>query len=408
MTTPASQEDKKTSKKRTPLNRRLSFWLLILLVVVTIDAIKFYRLFKLSLSNKQKAVPVVIAPARQQDIPVTLAALGVVTPVYSISIFTQINGILIKVLYKEGQMVKAGQLLAEIDPRPYEALLLEYEGQLIRDKALLANALIDLKRYQKLWKQDSISQQTLATQEALVRQYEGNVQSDLGLIQTTKVNLIYCKIISPVDGRIGLRLVDPGNFVQTTNTTPLAIVNTINPITVIFTLPEDNIPDVVDKINAGKTLTTYAYDRSNKTLLSIGSLLTIDNQVDTTTGTVKLRANFDNKDNHLFPNQFVNIQLLVDTLKQAITIPTAAIQFGTNNQNFVYVLGQDNKVNMRPVQVSLTTGDITVIQSGLKATESVVTEGTDNLVDGMLVTVSSIKETPTIKRPQPMPERLSS
>lgn len=341
-----------------------------------------------------KPIQVVVAPVEHRDVPVYLSALGGVTPTYSVTVRTQINGILMRVLFREGQLVKAGDLLAEIDSRPYEAQLIQYEGQLARDQALLDNALIDLKRYQTLWKQDSVSQQTLATQESLVRQYQGNVQTDEGLIETTKVNLIYCKITAPVDGRIGLRLVDPGNFVQTSDTGGIAVVNTLDPITVIFTIPEDNIPEVTQKIYAGEKLTTYAYDRQQTTLLATGTVLTIDNQVNPSTGTVRIRAQFNNKDNALFPSQFVNIRLLVKTLWNAIVVPTAAIQFSPKG-TFVYVINPNQTVRVDPVIIGVTTGDITTISSGITTGQSVVIEGGDNLTDGAKVTIAHVEPSKT-------------
>lgn len=377
------------ASKRKPLNQRLSFWLLILLVVVIVGGWHYYNYL---FNNQQGAKPAVVltAVAQSKNVPVYLSALGSVTPTYTVTVRTQINGILLSVSYKEGQMVKVGEPLAEIDPRPYEAQLQQYQGQLARDQALLANARIDLKRYQTLWKQDSVSQQTLATQQSLVKQYEGAVETDLGLIQTTKLNLIYCHIVSPVNGRIGLRLVDPGNFVQTSDSSGIAVVTTLDPITVIFTLPEDAIPDVLQKIYANKTFTVKAYDRQQSTLLATGNVLTMDNQVDATTGTVKLRAQFNNKDNRLFASQFVNIRMLLKTLNQATIVPTAAIQYSPKG-TFVYVLNPDQTVKVSSVTTGVASGEVTVITSGLRPGQSVVTEGADNLTDGAKVKVLAAK-----------------
>ncbi|BCA94807.1 hypothetical protein TUM19329_11680 [Legionella antarctica] len=286
-------------------------------------------------------------------------------------------------------MVKIGDLLAQIDPRPYEALLTQYEGNLKRDTALLANAKIDLKRYQKLWKQDSVSQQTLATQIALVEQYEGAIKIDQGLIQGTKVNLIYTRIISPVDGRIGLRLVDPGNVVQTNDTNGIAVVNTLNPITVIFTLPEDNVPQILPQVYSDQKLVVQVFDRQQNKLLSTGTLLTIDNQINQSTGTVKLRAIFDNKDNKLFPNQFVNARILIETLHQATVVPTAAIQHSITKGNFVYLVNKNNTVTVRPIITGAASENETVIKSGVKPGQSVVVEGADKLRNGSKVAVGN-------------------
>jgi len=364
-------------------------------IVVILSLYCAYR-FYISFHQHPKlpeGIPVVLGTVSQQDVPVYLKALGSVTPTYNVTVKTQLNGTLMQVLYREGQMVKAGDKLAQIDPRPYEAQLMEYEGQLIRDQALLDNARIDLKRYQTLWKQDSISQQTLATQIALVRQYEGAVQLDKGLIQTTKVNLIYCSITAPVDGRIGLRLVDPGNYVQTSDTNGIAVITTLDPITVIFTITEDSIQDVLPKLYSGGEFAVEAFDRQQSKQLGNGRLITMDNQVDPSTGMVRLRAQFPNAKNLLFPSQFVNVKLLVKTLTDAVVIPTAAIQY-QEKKSFVYLLNDDKKkpaVKVTTITTSITTDDSTVVTSGLKPGQSVVVEGADRLVDGSLVTVSKGK-----------------
>ena len=262
---------------------------------------------------------------------------------------------------------------------------------------MLANARLDLKRYQTLWKQNSISQQTLATQVSLVKQYEGAVQVDQGLINVAKVNLIYCRITAPISGRIGLRLIDPGNVVQTSNATGIAVINTMQPITVIFSIPEDSIPDVVQALTVEKTLLVQAFDRQQKRLLAQGKLLTMDNQIDPSTGTVRLKAQFNNKENELFPNQFVNIQLLIKTLHQVTTVPTAAIQYGANG-NFVYLLHADNTVSTQSIMTGVTTSDETVIDTGIVAGQSVVVMGADNLSDGAKVEVVSDKASSPLRK----------
>lgn len=371
--------DSGTYKKR-------KFWLILLAIILVIFVLRWI-LDSLE-KSKKPALPVVVAAAKVIDVPVYLTGLGTVIPTRTITLKTQVNGQLIRVLFREGQMVKAGELLAEIDPRPYQAQLTQYEGQLARDQALLANALIDLKRYELLWHQDSVAKQTFDTQAALVRQYQGTIKIDQGLLEATRVNLIYTHITSPINGRIGIRLVDPGNFVQTSDTTGLAIINMLDPITVIFTLPEDNIPDLLREKHLNKNLLVNAYNRDRSKLLAIGSLLTVDNQIDPTTGTIKLKAQFANKNNQLFPNQFVNIELLLKILHNAITIPTAAIQYDAQGP-FVFVLNKDNTVKVKSIVTNVAFNGDTVITSGLTAGEIVVVEGTDKLIQGTLVTTTT-------------------
>lgn len=365
-------------------------WGLIILFIVLFAVLWFYFVLNKPKSNGPQPIPVVSGVAMSRDVPIYLPALGSVTPVYTITVQSQINGLLMKVLFKEGELVKKGQLLAQIDQRPYEALLKQYEGDLKRDSALLENAIIDLKRYQKLWKEDSVSQQVLATQQALVKQYEGNIETDLGLIQSTKVNLIYCNITSPIDGRIGLRLIDPGNFVQTSTAGGIAVVTTHDPMTVIFPIAEDYVPQIIPQVYAGKILSVQAYDRQQSQLLATGKLLALNNQIDPTTGTVKLRAVFDNKENKLFPNQFVNVKILVDTLQQAILVPTSAVQH-TTTEDFVYVLNKDNTVTAKVIVMGPASEDDTVITSGLAVGQQVVVDGADKLMNGSKIIVQATK-----------------
>lgn len=343
-----------------------------------------------SKKNKQPvkaAISVVTAKVHARDVPVYLSALGSVTPTETVTVRTQINGQLLKVLFKEGQTVKQGEVLALIDERPYLAQLTQFEGQLARDKALLANAKMDLERYQKLLSEDSIAKQVVDTQQSLVNQYEGAVLSDEGQVQSARVNLAYTKLISPINGRVGLRLVDPGNYVQTSDANGLLVINTIHPITVVFSLPEDNVPQVQKKVKTLKTLTVDAFDRTGKTKLATGKLLTLDNQIDPTTGTVKLKATFDNKDDALFPNQFVNIRLQIDELKNAMVIPTAAVQLGVTG-SFVYRLNDDQTASIVPITTGVSYLDETVVQSGLSLNEKVIVEGTDKLTEGTKVQVN--------------------
>ncbi|HLG85963.1 MAG TPA: efflux RND transporter periplasmic adaptor subunit [Alphaproteobacteria bacterium] len=325
------------------------------------------------------------ATATKGDLNVTLNALGTVTPLATVTVVTQIAGQLQQVYFQEGQTVRKGDPLALVDPRPYENALEQAQGQLAHDKALLANAEKDLKRYDTLVKQDSIAAQTRDTQAALVEQYKSTLITDQAAIDTAKLNIAYCHITSPVTGRVGLRQVDPGNYVTPTSTSNgLVVVTELQPISVIFVLPEDDLPAIQKQLHANQTLAVTAYDRSwNK--LADGKLETIDNQIDTTTGTFKLRAIFDNPDELLFPNQFVNTVLLVTTLHDQTIVPTTAVQRGAPG-TFVYVVNPaDDTVSVRPVKLGPTENDKVAIDSGLQPGDVVVTDGTDRLKDGAKV-----------------------
>ncbi|MGB7886943.1 MAG: efflux RND transporter periplasmic adaptor subunit [Xanthobacteraceae bacterium] len=322
------------------------------------------------------------------NIRVIVNALGTVTPLATVTVQSQINGYLTQVAFTEGQMVQKGDFLAQVDQRPYEILKEQYEGQLAHDQGLLAQAQLDLKRYQTLAAQNSIARQQAEDQVFIVQQYEGSVKQDQGLVDAQALNIAYCHIISPVTGRVGLRLVDPGNYVQTTSTTGIAVVTQLQPITVIFTLPEDDLPEVMPQFNAGTALTVTAYDRANLRQLAVGKVSAIDNQVDTTTGTVKIRAQFDNADNALFPNQFVNARLLIKTLDNAVTVPTSAILRGSPGA-YVYVINADSTVSVRKITTSAVDGSITAVTSGLSAGERVVIDGTDRLRDGLKIVVAA-------------------
>lgn len=361
----------------------LNYWLGFSMVVMILSLSWFFYAIHRYPVIPPKPVSVVSAWSTSRDVPVYLPALGNVLAVYNVTIRTQINGVLERVLFKEGQLVKQGKLLAEIDPRPYQALLMQYRGNLKRDLALLANARVDLQRYQHLWKQNSVAQQTLATQQSLVKQYEGVVKTDRGLIASTKLSLLYCRIRSPINGRIGLRFVDPGNFIQTADTSGIAMINTVNPITVVFTVPEDNVSQLIAQFYSHQLIKVLAYDRQENQLLAMGRLLTIDNQIDPTTGTIKLKAVFNNKNHRLFPNQFVNIKVLLKTIKQAVLVPTAAIQH-TLTRDFIYLV-KNKKVVAQTVKVGPSVGSETVIRSGLTAKTLVVVDGADKLVDGATI-----------------------
>ncbi|WP_158501576.1 MdtA/MuxA family multidrug efflux RND transporter periplasmic adaptor subunit [Vitiosangium sp. GDMCC 1.1324] len=336
--------------------------------------------------GQQRAQPVVAATAATHDVPVYLTGLGSVTPTDSVVVRSRVDGQLMRVMFKEGQLVEAGDLLAEIDPRPFRVQLEQAQGQLFRDEALLANARVDLLRYQTLYAQDSVAKQQLDTQAALVRQYEGVVKTDQAAVDSAKLNLIYTRITTSVGGRVGLRQVDPGNIVHATDTNGIVIVNALQPINVVFSVPEDHVPDILAKLAAGQTLKAEAYDRARKQLLATGTLLTLDNQIDSTTGTIKLKASFPNHDFRLFPQQFVNAQLLIDTLHGATIIPTAAIQYGVQG-TFVYVINANKTVHVRPVTTGPAYEDNTVVLRGLEPDEQVVIEGADKLTDGASITL---------------------
>ena len=322
------------------------------------------------------------------DIGIQLNALGTVTSLATVTIRTQISGYLIKVVFKEGDEVKKGDLLAEIDSRPYEAALAQQQGQLARDEALLKGAQVDLTRYQGLAAQNAVPRQQLDTQTALVAQDEGTVQADRAMVKAAEVNLAYTKIVSPLDGRVGLRLVDQGNYVTPGDANGLVVITQVAPISVLFTVPEDNLPAIAKRLQAGATLPVTALDRGGATKLADGSLQTFDSQIDPTTGTIKLRANFANETKTLFPNQFVNVRLLLDTHKDAVTMSTAAIQRGVPG-TFVYLANSDSTVSVRPVKLGVIDGDHVEVLSGLQVGDHVVIDGADKLREGAKVVVRS-------------------
>jgi multidrug efflux system membrane fusion protein len=330
-------------------------------------------------------MPVVTAQARTGDMPITLIGLGTVSPLATVTVQSQISGQIMKIAFKEGQTVKEGDALIQIDPRPYQVALEQAEGALARDRALLANARVDLDRYQTLFAQDSIAEQQLATQKSLVAQDEGNVRTDQGQIDAAKLNLTYCHIVSPITGRVGLQQVNVGNYVTPAEPNGLVVVTQLKPITVLFTLPEDDIPPLMKQMHAGVTLPVTAWDRTNTTQLATGALQSIDSQIDTTTGTIRLKAIFPNADESLFPQQFVNVVLLLDTLKGATLIPQAGVQRGAPG-TYVYVVNAaDQTVAVR--KVTLGAGDAVNISitQGLAVGESVVVDGADKLKDGAKV-----------------------
>ena len=326
-------------------------------------------------------IPVGLAAATKGDIPIVIKALGTVTPLATVTVKAQITGQLTQVAFTEGQSVKQGDLLAVVDPRPYVVALQQAQGTLDKDQALLKNAQIDLQRYKTLVAQDSIARQQYDTQASLVRQYEAAIVTDQALVDNAKLNLVYTRIIAPVSGRIGLRLVDQGNYVTLGDATGICIITQMQPMSVMFTIPEDFLPQVRKRLRDGATLQTTALDRAQKNELGTGKVSTHDNQIDLTTGTVKLRAVFDNADEALFPNQFVNVRLLADTVKDAIVVPVAAIQRGQPG-TFVYRVKPDDTVEIRVVETGVTDGERIAVVKGLAIGDEVVIDGTDRLRDG--------------------------
>ncbi len=383
-------EEKDISKPTS--NRRFSRrrWIgVLLLCFIAFGAYLFFtnRLSKPSNPSEKKTppgVPVVAEAAKKSDMGLYVTGLGTVTPLQTVTVRSRVDGQLMTVHFKEGEFVKDGDLLASIDPRPFEVQLTQAEGQMARDQALLQNAHIDLDRYRVLWEQDSIPRQQLDTQESLVRQYEGAVKADQGQVDSAKLQLVYCSIASPLSGRVGLRLVDSGNIVHASDTNGLLVITQLEPITVIFPIPEDSIPQVLAKLRAGQSLAVEAFDRAMRQKLAEGSLLTADNQIDTNTGTVRLKAVFPNKGHELFPNQFVNVRLLVEMKRGATVVPAAAIQRGLQG-SFVYLVKPDKTATVRPVTVGEIQGGEASILKGLSPGDLVVVDGAERLREGARV-----------------------
>jgi multidrug efflux system membrane fusion protein len=347
-------------------------------------------------------MPVVTARATTGDMPITLIGLGTVTPLATVTVQSQISGQIMHIAFQEGQTVKAGDALILIDPRPYQVALEQAQGALARDKALLANARVDLDRYQTLFSQDSIAEQQLATQKSLVAQYAGAVTTDQGQIDAARLNITYCHIVSPIAGRIGLQQINVGNYVTPAEPNGLVVVTQLKPITVVFTLPEDEIQPLLKRIHDGATLPVTAWDRSNTHQLATGTLQSIDSQIDATTGTIRLKATFPNDDGSLFPQQFVNAVLLLDTLHGATLIPQAGVQRGAPG-TYVYILTGDQTVSVRKVTLGPGDASNVAITAGLKPGDLVVVDGADKLKDGAKVLVHQRGAGPGSAAPTPQP-----
>ena len=383
-TTDASEPDK-------PKGLRHPWWLVLILTGILAFGIYLFQSKREAPANPgtkppAPGIPVSVAPARKVDVGVYISGLGSVIPLSTVNVKSRVDGQLIEVHFLEGQSVNRGDLLATIDPRPFQVQLTQAEGQMARDQELLKNARLDHQRYKQLWEQDSIPKQQLDTQEALVRQYEGAVKIDQGQIDSANLQLTYSRITEPVSGRVGLRQVDPGNIVHASDANGLVVITQLQPISVVFPIPEDNLPQVLDRLKSGARLQVEAYDREQKQKLATGTLLTLDNQIDPTTGTVKLKAVFPNRNQELFPNQFVNVRLLVEVKRAAVVVPSAAIQRGQQGP-FVYLVKPERTVSVQPVTLGVTQGDDTAITTGLESGDSVVVVGSEGLRDGSKVAV---------------------
>jgi len=376
----------RASRLRSHNKRHWIFVSVVTALVILCVVLLIIHFFKPKPKPAQPApIPVAAAPVTVGNIDIYLDALGTVTPVYTVTVASRVAGELTEVRYKEGQIVKKNQLLAVIDPRPYEAALTQSQGQLARDDAALKNARIDLERYQNSFKEHAIPQQQLATQQATVDQDEGTLKLDQGNLAAAQVNVDYTRIVSPIDGRVGLRTVDPGNIVPANGATGIAVITQLQPITVIFTIAEDSLGDVTEQMATGRTLAVKALDRSKQKELAEGTLLTVDNQINTTTGTVRARATFPNTHNELFPNQFVNARLLVKTLTQVNLVPQAAIQ-KNNDASFVYVIQPDNSAKSQDIKILATEAGVSAV-TGVDPGDKLVTDGFDKLQNGSKVVI---------------------
>jgi membrane fusion protein, multidrug efflux system len=397
------------SRQQTRPAKRLPWFWIILGVALIVGLIAWNRARARSqaaasaqASSTPPAVSVGVTPVERKDVPYFITGLGSVTAFNTVTARSRVDGQLMRVHFTEGQFVRQGDLLAEIDPRPFQVALDQAQGQLAKDVAAQNDAKTNLSRFQLLWQEGVIPRQQLDSQQATVGQFDGAIQSDKALIDNQKLQLVYSRIIAPIPGRVGLRLVDAGNMVHATDPNGMLVITQVQPIAVIFTLPEDNLPEVSAQMKKGVQLTVEAYSRDDKTKLADGKLLTIDNQIDQTTGTVKLKSQFPNPDLSLWPNQFVNVRLFLTIRKDATVIPAAAIQRGAQG-TFVYVVKADNKADVRPIQVDFIEGNLAVIRKGLTPGEQVVVDGQDKLQAGTAVVFkpAAINTTPPSAPPAP-------
>jgi multidrug efflux system membrane fusion protein len=349
--------------------------------------------------DPNRALPVIVEPVRKGTIDVYLDALGTVTPRNLVTVKPRVDGQLMKVYFEEGQLVKAGQVLADIDPRPFEVQLGQAQGQLAKDQALLANAQVDLERYKTLLAQDSIAKQQVDTQQSLVRQYQATIKADESAVDQARLQLTYAKVTAPISGRAGLRQVDPGNVVHASDANGIVVIAQLQPISVVFPIPEDNVQRVMQRLQQRIPTVVEAWDRAQKNKLATGKLVTADNQIDTATGTIKMKAEFANEDSALFPNQFVNVRMLTQTLEDATLVPTAAIQRGSPG-TFVYVVKDDSTVTVAPVQLGPQQGETTVVTSGVRPGGMVVVDGADKLREGAKVELTT-REGQAVPPPKP-------
>ena len=393
---PESAAPESAAPERSAKRGHPRLWLVLILLLAGV-AFFLFQHYGRGEAKAQKsppppaALPISVTTAQKGDIGIYVNALGSVTALYTVTVKSRVDGQLISVNYREGQMVKQGDVLAQIDPRPFQALLTQAQGQYERDKALLENANIDLARYQTAITKNAIPKQQLDTQVATVHQLEGIVKNDQGVLDNAKVQLDYCQITSPISGRVGLRLVDPGNIVQTTDTTGMLVITQLQPISVVFSAAEDSLPQIQQRLRTGNRPIVEAFDRAQTKKIATGTLLTFDNLIDTTTGTIKLKATFPNADNALFPNQFVNARLLVNMQRGATLIPTAAIQRNTQGA-FVYLVKPDQTVAMQTISVGTTDGNAAAVE-GLMPGDTIAVDGFDKLQDGIKVVVRKVSDT---------------